>query len=485
MQKKLLSGLFWVLILNLAVKSFWILGIEVGVQKAVGVEQYGLYNTLFNIAYIFNILLDIGVTNFNTRNIAQNPELIHKHLSGILSIKLILCLFYLLVTFSAGLLIGYRSYQFALLAILAFNQFLNSMILYLRSNFEGLLLFKWDSVLSILDRVVMILICGFLLWIPKGSGGGHFVFRIEYFIGAQTVAYLVAIVCALVLIYKKVGLKPLRFDWSFSRDILHQSLPFALLVLLMASYNRLDPILLHLLSGTGDYQSGIYAGAFRLLDALTMIAYLVSVPLLPVYAQLTKSKENREEIAETTHLMTSMVLVFSIAAAVTFSSMHQELMELLYIDHIDEYAEVFQWLIWGIIPISLTYVFGTLLTANGNLRYLNWFAFSTLIINIVVNVICIPRFGARGSAYASLIAQSFMALAQIVLSLRLFRMRPSLVYLLQIIAFTAIIVVANQLCSGWGWWQHLLAIVGIAFVAAIALRLINIKKIISQLITQE
>ena len=109
MQKKLLSGLFWLLLLNLLIKPFWILGIEVGVQNAVGNEVYGFYFSIFNLAYIFNILLDIGITNFNTRNIAQHPQLIVKHLSGILAVKLMLLVLYLLVTFTVGLLLGYGS----------------------------------------------------------------------------------------------------------------------------------------------------------------------------------------------------------------------------------------------------------------------------------------------------------------------------------------------------------------------------------------
>jgi O-antigen/teichoic acid export membrane protein len=107
MQKKLLTGLFWVLLLNLLIKPFWILGIEVGVQNAVDVAEYGFYFAIFNMAYIFNILLDMGITNFNTRNIAQHPKLIDKHLSGILSIKVMLLGLYLVVTFTVGWLQGY------------------------------------------------------------------------------------------------------------------------------------------------------------------------------------------------------------------------------------------------------------------------------------------------------------------------------------------------------------------------------------------
>ena len=481
MEKKLLSGLFWVLLLNLLIKPFWFLGIEVGVQNAVGAEQYGFYFGIFNLAYIFNILLDLGITNFNTRNIAQHPHLISKHFPYLLSIKLLLLALYMVVTFSTGLLLGYHSRQFYLLAFLSFNQFLNSFILYLRSNFEGLLLFKWDSVISILDRVIMIAICGALLWLPQ-----HPAFKIEYFVYAQTAAYLLTALIALTVLVSKTGFGRLRLSRPFTLAILKQSLPFALLVLLMASYNRLDPILLQKLSptGLGDYNAGIYASAFRLLDVLTMVTYLASVPLLPIYARLTKSPT--AELASTTRIVTSLMLVYSITAAITLASMDTQLMELLYTDHIDESATVFSILVYGIIPIAMTYVFGTLLTAAGRLRQLNTFALCTLAINILINVFCIPRWGALGSAWASLVAQSFMAITQLWAAIKIFHLRPSWGYILKIVFFTLSITSCTLLTpSDHAWWLRLNIVGIVALVLAVLLKLIDINELKTIINNQE
>lgn len=412
MQKKLLSGLFWILLANLIVKPLWLLGIEVGVQNAVGNEMYGFYFSIFNLAYIFNILLDLGVTNFNTRNIAQHPQLIGKHLSGILGIKLCLLALYLVVTFTVGALLGYGSQEFRLLAWLTVAQFLNSLILYLRSNFEGLLLFKWDSLFSVLDRVLMIAICGALLWSPLRER-----FNIYWFVYAQVVAYAATALLAFVVIARKARFKRLRWDWRFFLVILRKSAPFALLVLLMASYNRIDPILLRKLASDAD--AGIYAGAFRLLDALTMVAYLVSVPLLPVFSRLCREGGS---CADVLRIVFWPMMLFAVGAAVLCALIAEPLMRLLYHGNYAPYVPVFRVVIFGIIPIGITYIFGTLLTAGGHLRQLNIFAASTLVLNVAVNLVLIPHFGAVGSAWASLTAQSFMALAQLVLAIRLFRL---------------------------------------------------------------
>ena len=413
MQKKLLSGLFWVLLANLIVKPFWILGVEVGVQNAVGDTMYGFYYALFSFSYIFNILLDLGITNYNTRNIAQHPQLIEKHLSGILGIKLCLLGLYVVVTFSVGLLMGYGSEEFRLLAWLTLAQFLNSLILYLRSNFEGLLLFRWDSLFSVLDRVLMILICGFLLWGPLRER-----FNIYWFVYAQVGAYGLTALLALAVIGRKAGLRRIRWNRRFFLVVLKQSAPFALLVLLMAAYGHVDSIILRPLAG--DAQAGIYAGAFRLLDALSMVAYLVSVPLLPVYARLCR--QDRSQISAITRLVFIPMTLLTLAAAVALSCSALPVMQLLYHERAELYVPVFRVIVYGIIPIGITYIFGTLLTAGGYLRQLNLFAATSLLLNVAVNLFLIPRFGALGSAWASLSAQSFMALAQFILAVRLFRL---------------------------------------------------------------
>lgn len=481
MQKKLLSGLFWILLLNLLIKPFWILGIETGVQNAVGPEEYGFYFTIFNLAYIFNILLDLGVTNFNTRNIAQHPKLIDKHLPGMLGIKIALLGLYAVVTFTVGLLSGYGSRQFLLLAVLTFNQFLNSLILYLRSNFEGLMLFKWDSVISILDRVVMIAICSLLLWGPHGG------ITIEWFAYAQTVAYLATALTALVVLTLRIRkehnarftLRRLQVSLPFSIVILRKSFPFALLVLLMASYNRIDPLLLGWLHPHGTYQAGIYAGAFRLLDALTMVAYLISVVLLPVFSRMTA--ESDSQLGSTTGMVTSLMVVFSVTAAAAFSFRSGLFMELFYHSQdaavVEDYARVFRILVWGIVPIGMTYVFGTLLTAAGRLRQLNTLAATTLVINIVVNLIAIPRHGAVGSAWAAVIAQTFMAAAQIVVAIHLLHLHPTAGYLLRLLLFGCAVVATLLLLPPMPWWALLLSVGAAALVAAFALRLVDIKNI--------
>ena len=160
MRRAFLTNLLLLLALNLLVKPFYILGIDAGVQDAVGAEVYGGYAALISLGFLLNIVLDLGLTNFNTRHIAQHPQLMGKYLGGVCGVRFVLVLLYALVTVITGLVLGFRGAQLAMLGWLVLNQALVATVLYLRSNIAGAQRFRQDSVLSVLDRVLLIGLVG-------------------------------------------------------------------------------------------------------------------------------------------------------------------------------------------------------------------------------------------------------------------------------------------------------------------------------------
>src|SRR3954471_21189450 len=136
MQKKFVTNLAFLLFLNLLIKTFYVLVIDLNVQNAVHAKNFGLYFALFNFSFVLNIILDFGITNFNNKNIAQNNHLLTKHFSSLVVLKLMLAVIYIIATVVIGLLIGYDTRLTKLLLLLGFNQFLISLVLYLRSNLQ-------------------------------------------------------------------------------------------------------------------------------------------------------------------------------------------------------------------------------------------------------------------------------------------------------------------------------------------------------------
>jgi O-antigen/teichoic acid export membrane protein len=471
MQRKFLANLSFLLLLNLIIKPVWIFGIDLTVQNTVGAEAYGFYFTLFNFSFLFNILFDFGITNFNNRNIAQNTQLLNKHFSSIVILKLLLGILYFIVTFLAAVIWGYRGKELYLLLFLGINQFLISFILYLRSNVSALLFFKTDSILSVLDRIVMIAICSVLLW----SGIVKTPFRIEWFVYAQTIAYLITFLVAYVVVIKKASFKRLKWNYPFFLMILKQSFPYALLVLLMTFYNKIDTVMLvRLIEGpAGKIQSGIYAHGYRLLDAVNSFAFLFSMLLLPLFARLIKTGSGIDKIINMSFSILFVLSVIVTAVSVVF---RYPIMDLLYDYHIAESARLFPVLMACFVAISTSYVFGTLLTANGNLKQLNYLAASGMILNIALNVILIPKYAAYGSAWASLITQSIISVLQIILSVRLLHVKVRYSYLLKLLLFVIGVIICGNIMPllDFNWIASMALMVAGSVVIAAILRLLNI-----------
>lgn len=412
------------------------MGIEPAVQNAVGNAGYGEYFILFNFSFLLNILLDFGVTNFNNKNIAQNNHLLTKHFSSLFSLKLALGVLYLIVTIVLGFVMGYDFRYIKLLSILAINQFLISMIAYLRSNLLGLHLFKTDSFVSVADRVIMIALCLMLL-------GRWFGLEISImtFVYAQTIGYILTATIAFITVITKTHHFKLTWNWPFSLMILKQSFPFAILVLLMTFYNRLDAVMIEriLPEGEGAEQAGIYAKAFRLLDAGNMIAYLFSVQLLPVFSRMIKFKENVENLVKLAFiLLVTPALIVSVGCFFYSNEMSN------LINHgVTDSAQEFGLLMFCFTAVSTTYIFGTLLTANGNLKQLNTMAIIGICINLVLNFILIPHYKAMGSVISSVITQFFTAGIQIYFATKIFKFKINTRLIISLIVFVIGIVVFN------------------------------------------
>lgn len=472
MQKKFIQNLALLLTLNLLIKPFWVFGIEAQVQRVVGTENYGLYFALFNFSFLLNILLDFGITNFNNRNISQNNHLITKHFSSILLLKLLLGVIFMLTTLGLAAGLGYRGRELHLLTMMGLNQFLAFMVMYLRSNLAGLHFFKTDSLISVLDRSIMIIFCGILLW-------GNVLeqpMTIDLFVYTQTFSYLLTALITLSIVVKKAKFKRLKWNFPFFILILKKSFPYAILVLLMTFYNRVDAVMLERMLPDGKLQSGVYAAAYRVLDSANMFSFLFAGLLLPMFARMLRYRESVEQLVKLAFSILITPAVIAVSAALFYST---EIMELIYKVHINESAAVFRIIMGCFISTSLTYIFGTLLTANGNLFQLNILAASGMAFNLLMNVLLIPRFQATGAAVSSLLTQSVMALLQIFLARKIFGFRINVRLIAQLSLFIPVTLLLAWISSGWvqNWVFALLLFAAASTGFAFSIGLLHVKSI--------
>ena len=470
MRGNFVKNLLWLQLLNWLVKPLWILWIEREIQLRMGDSWYGVYTLHFNLVLLFAVLLDAGLNSYVSREIAAHGRLAHP--KRVFFLRLGLGLLYVVLVLAVAQVQSGIQGDFLMYALI--NQILASVVLMLRSVLQGKQRFVSDSWLSVVDRVVALAICTWMLrvYTPAmfASEGGVLMFQLAQFFG-----YAMALLLGLVLVFwKKSGVVSAELgrdsaghkmggeggiaqnnsnekslgDWS--KEVVW----FGVMALAMSIFTRIDVQMIQWLSAprlqgvvdaldadaiksqlaAGYAEIGLYTRGYRLLDAGLIFSALLSTQLLPLFSKRLATGEDNNEVI---WMSLRLVLWVSMGAAmgawfygeplinwlyhgemqlgsVTEVGGIEVLRTQVYSPEILNAAMIFKVLMLAFVPMSLVHVFGTYVTAAGQMRWLATLAFVCVGVNIAFNYIEIPKVGALGAAAGCLITQWVFAGACLV-----------------------------------------------------------------------
>lgn len=401
-KHKLYSSVGLLIGLNLLIKPLWIFGIERQVQNVVGTETYGQYFAVLNFSFVFSFLLDWGLSGFFNRQLAADEQNYSYRTGNFLRIKLLFSLLYAAVVILVAYATGLR--QWAILLPVIAIQALTSIFVFFRSIVTGRQWFISDAWLSVLDKTLMILVCGSFLYLPVFGKS----ISIQQFLYVQVICTSVSVLSVLLLLLQKGIRFPLSVSGLLDRRLFIQALPYACIVLLMTVHNRLDGFLLERLHPNGAYEAGIYAGAYRLLEAAMMIGFLLGSFLLPFLARHWSDKKMISAvILNSRHLL----LLASVFTGCSVYFLAPWIQQLLYHNSDAAGITVLQLCLPVLAGYSLIQVYGTVMTAGGQVKHFSYIVLASVCINIALNLVFIPQWGAKGSCLAALFSQGICAIS--------------------------------------------------------------------------
>lgn len=467
------SSLLLLIFLNGIIKPIWVFAIDRQVQNQVGISDYGEYFSLFSLSVVFAFLLDLGLAVYFSRLLAVRDISFDDLAGNFLLLRLLLVLVYLAILFLIAYFTGVRRWDIVLYTGLV--QVFSSLFVFFRSLITAHQWFRADAWLSVLDKTVMILLCGTLIYLPNVAGG----VTIERFLILQFICLALAMFSAWgFLLYKGLRFKP-QNNWMPARDLIRNVFPFGLIILLMSAHSRLDAFLLERVNLNGAYEAGLYAAAYRLLDVANMVGILSASFLLPYIArQWSEKKDINQVILYSRHFL----LMFSIGIICVVIFLAPWIQNTLYHHQDIDSVSILRWCLPALIGYSLTQVYGTALTATGNIRPFCYLVSISLIINLLLNLFLIPNYGAFGCCIAALVSQLIGGVIVMVYARRKLHLnadyRSILVYI-----FTAGIL-SGFLFAGRQWHIDKWYLISIATVLTLGImagsRFLNFRSIILQ-----
>lgn len=194
-----------------------------------------------------------------------------------------------------------------------------------------------------------------------------------------------------------------RWRWSSSvaRQLLRESWPLVFSSLAVIIYMRLDQVMLA--SMAGDHEVGQFSAALRIAEVWYFIPMSIATAAFP--AIVAKRREDFAAYERYVQALYDGMAWLGIGVAVVATLSAGWIVPLLYGPAYAEAARILTVQIWAGVAVSMSFVHGRWLLAEGLQRYGLLYTASGAVVNVTLNLILIPKHGAMGAAWATVFAQ--------------------------------------------------------------------------------
>lgn len=370
------------------------------ISREMGVNGLGAYSTIFNYVAIFQIIAAFGLRSLLTREIAQSKENAQRYL---LAASIVSVLFAII---SAGLMI-------LLVSLLSDEPLvINGAIYASLSLIAASLADTYEGVISGFERLSQI---GYAWLAENFVRVGISLWLIYNGFGIIAIVWVYVIVRYLKTSYyfyyisrnfvRGLG----KIDWPFTYTLIRQARTFALIVVCVTIYWKADVIMLEAMRSKEEV--GYYSAAYRLLMFTIILVDSFINSLFPVISNYFKCADSQFEILCKNSLR--LLVLAAVPISVALSLQAEKIIFLLYGANFVYSAKVLQILIWTLAPYAISQIFAYALVASNNQKLDLAVNALSMLTNILLNFILIPRFGFMGASVATLISINIYVVLQI------------------------------------------------------------------------
>jgi len=361
------------------------------VARYLGVAGFGRFSLVMAIGGLFQIVVDMGVRNVVVRDLAVDRERLAERVGVARTLVLLLS--------------GASLAVVAVLALAVFEGELRqalliggvAMLVTMYSLVYGSVLRAFEEMdLDIAGFVLHKLVLVALVGVVAGTAWG---------LRGVFLAMLVANLCQLLyyqlLVRVRHGRTRLSGDLRAAWRLLEASFLLGVAELLRRSTWYADRLLLAALATPAAL--GLFTTAYKFVEAMRPLAMNLTLPLFPALSRM--AVESRERLACAFERSLKFLAVAGLPPALLLAVYAERLVTLLFSQEFAGAAPALRLLAPVLLlqlPAALfTYVF----TALGWQRAWGISAGLCLSVNLVMNLVLIPRFAASGAAVALLLSE--------------------------------------------------------------------------------
>ena len=368
------------------------LGISILLSRVLGPQGYGLFTSLYVVPQVVMGLVQLGMSRSAVFHLGHKK---FNECQTISSIYVMLCM-----TSTVGIIVSAIAYAILNNPLLETNWILLALCIipFALGNIytSGIFIGKEDIQTSnkiywipvTLNLILTAITVGILQWGITGA-------LIANLLATATIFFVF-----LLRIHHQYALS-FRFDTKILKSLASKGLGFALAFVMLQLNYKVDILLLQKLAKPSEI--GYYALGVSVTEQLWLLPYAIGVVLMSRTANAT----NERMMAKTTALMVRICLPAALIAALVLIALTPPLLPLIFGKSFIPSIRVVQTILPGIVIFMIFRIIESYFAGLGKPMLSVMTLIPSLLLNIILNLLWIPRYGIIGSAMATNFSYAF------------------------------------------------------------------------------
>ncbi len=364
------------------------MGLVLFLSRFLGAKGLGEYQVMMTYFALFEVLPTLGLRRFMTREIAKQPPLALQYIQHGCVLGLLVSIAALAIMNVASA--GYSGTIRQGILLLSLALFPSTMLVFCEATFIAPQRAAYIAVLTLSENLLLMLLGCFFLW--NGFG-------VISIVATIAILRLFTAGVGLTLVMRLCPRLPWQWDGAFRREMLRQAPVFLGTVLASNLFWRLDILMLSRLRSAEEI--GLYAAALRLIILCQEIPKSVLINILPpLSARYPDAMRPFRTLVECT---AKYLLIYAFPVTIGAIVLAPDIITMIFNAEFLAAALILSILVMSLVPFGMMNLLGNVLTATHHQKIDLATNGLGVLLNLGLNLVFIPRYGALGAAYTTLI----------------------------------------------------------------------------------
>ena len=391
-ENQVIKNASWIIVCKIAQS---LLQFVVGMLCAryLGPSNYGLINYAASIVAFAMPLMKLGLDAVLVHELVKFPEKEGEIVGTSLALNVFSGIICMIGATSVAAVINFNETETIIVCALYSLSIIFAALEMIQYWFQYKLKSKYSSVTMLISYVVVSAYKIFLLATQKSV----YWFAVTHSIEFGIVGFI------LIAIYLKKSGQKFKFSFDRAKSMLARSKHYIFAAMMVIVIQNTDHIMLtHMHSNT---ENGFYSAAITCVSIFQFVYVALVDSFRPMI--LSKKKENSEEYKNNISRLYGITLYTALAQCIVFFVLAELVIHIMFGNDYANAAPILRTIVFYFVFAVMGTVRNVWILAEEKQKYLWVINLSGALLNIALNAVMIPYWGAVGAAVASLLTQFF------------------------------------------------------------------------------